>query len=140
MVAEALACCRHRIKKRVEALRGQLKEKLIDEPTTHMAVLGAAAASSLGLPVEPAQTSSREWSLLWALWALLLDWRLPRGEQFYLRTQTGLKRACARIGVEPVADFELWQLPELATSADLAGSVAGVWLAVGDRLRLLARC
>jgi hypothetical protein len=68
LVAEALACCRGRTEVDVERLQQQLKEKLIDEPTTHMAVFGAGAARDLGLPVEEAGTSSREWAILWSLW------------------------------------------------------------------------
>lgn len=68
LVREALGCCRSRTPDQVEALTKVLKAPLIDEPTSHSAVIDATAAAGFGLPVESIDPKSETWSQIWGLW------------------------------------------------------------------------
>lgn len=68
LVEEALAAASGRTKAEVEDLAAKLQVPLIDEPTSHSAVISCDAAASFGLPAEAADPNSEEWGLLWALW------------------------------------------------------------------------
>ncbi|PID54232.1 MAG: hypothetical protein CSA58_04295 [Micrococcales bacterium] len=68
LVEEALSAATERNCKTVKKLARALQEPLIDEPTSHSAVIGCDAAKSLGLPAVSAKPDSEEWALIWALW------------------------------------------------------------------------
>lgn len=68
LVREALACVASRGAEEVEELTQRLHAPLIEEPNVHSAVISASAAKSFGLPVQEADTQSREWALVWSLW------------------------------------------------------------------------
>lgn len=67
LVKEALGAS-GRTKDEVDTLAAALQVPLIDEPTSHSAVISCDAAASFGLPAEAADPNSEEWALLWALW------------------------------------------------------------------------
>ena len=68
LVKEALACCGGRSQEEVDKLAGALHAPLIDEPTSHSAVLNSIDAARLGLPAVAADPDSLTWKLLWSLW------------------------------------------------------------------------
>lgn len=68
MVREALGCLPSRTPEDVETLATTLQAPLIDDPTSHSAVIPAQQARKWGLPVEAADPASNEWALIWALW------------------------------------------------------------------------
>lgn len=68
LVREALGCCRSRTPEQVEELTTILKAPLIEEPTSHSAVIDARAAAGFGLPVESFDPTSQRWSHIWGLW------------------------------------------------------------------------
>lgn len=68
LVREALSCGTGRTMAEVEKLTEQLKRPLIEQPAAHTAVISAAYAAELGLPVEAADVNSRSWQLIWNLW------------------------------------------------------------------------
>ncbi len=68
LVKEALAAATGRTPKNVDDLASALQQPLIEEPTSHSAVISCAAASSFGLPAQPADPDSDEWSIVWSLW------------------------------------------------------------------------
>ena len=45
-----------------------LQAPLIDDPSSHSAVISVNAARQFGLPAEAADPSSESWSLIWSLW------------------------------------------------------------------------
>jgi Serine dehydrogenase proteinase len=68
LVREALACVPQRTPEEVESLAGNLQAPLIDDPSSHSAVIPVNAARQFGLPAEAADPSSESWSLIWSLW------------------------------------------------------------------------
>lgn len=68
LVKEALGAATGRDAALVETLAAALQQPLIDEPTSHSAVIGREAARSFGLPADAADPSSEEWGLIWSLW------------------------------------------------------------------------
>lgn len=68
LVREALSAATGRTSEVVDTLASALQLPLIDEPTSHSAVIGYDAAKSFGLPAESAAPDSVEWALVWALW------------------------------------------------------------------------
>lgn len=65
---EALASLPGRSEQDADELACALKAPLIDEPSSHSAVISADDAKGYGLPVEKADTASEEWCILWSLW------------------------------------------------------------------------
>ncbi len=68
LVREALSAATGRTPAEVDQLANALKEPLIDEPTSHSAVISCDAAASFGLPAAAADPESEEWSIIWSLW------------------------------------------------------------------------
>lgn len=68
LVREALAASTGRTNGDVEALAVALQEPLIEEPTSHSAVISCDAAKKFGLPAEPADPASETWAIIWSLW------------------------------------------------------------------------
>lgn len=68
LVREALAANTSRTHEDVEALAAALQEPLIEEPTSHSAVISCDAARRFGLPAESADPASETWSIIWSLW------------------------------------------------------------------------
>lgn len=68
LVKESLAALANRAPDDVESLAQALKIPLIDEPTSHSAVISCDAARRFGLPAEAADPGSDAWSIVWALW------------------------------------------------------------------------
>lgn len=68
LVKEALASTGDRSQEKIEELAAKLQAPLIDDPTSHSAVLPANFAASLGLPVVSADPTSSSWALIWSLW------------------------------------------------------------------------
>jgi len=68
LVKEALTATTGRNAEDVEALAIALQQPLIDEPTSHSAVISCDAAKRFGLPAEPADPDSQEWAIIWSLW------------------------------------------------------------------------
>lgn len=68
LVKEALTVATGRTPEDVETLAAVLQQPLIEEPTSHSAVISCDAARRFGLPVEPAAPDSDEWALVWSLW------------------------------------------------------------------------
>ncbi|MGH9023349.1 MAG: SDH family Clp fold serine proteinase, partial [Acidimicrobiia bacterium] len=73
LVAEALRSNPDRSESEVAKLRKQLKEPLIDLPTSHGAIFGARDAMKAGLPVVEADPASDQWRIVWRLWALYFN-------------------------------------------------------------------
>ena len=65
---EALACQPSRSPEDVETLADRLDAPLIDEPQSHSAIISAADAEELGLPVKRAEPSGDQWQAIWRLW------------------------------------------------------------------------
>lgn len=68
LVMEALGCATDRDVPTVAALTEALRPALIDEPTSHSAVVSADAARTLGLPIRDAVPSDAAWTTIWSLW------------------------------------------------------------------------
>lgn len=68
LVKEGLAATKGRSDEDVERLALALQQPLIDEPTSHSAVIGCDAAEQFGLPAESCDPDSDEWAIIWALW------------------------------------------------------------------------
>lgn len=68
LVKEGLAAASGRNAEDVETLAAALQQPLIDEPTSHSAVISCQAATSFGLPALPADPDSDEWAIVWSLW------------------------------------------------------------------------
>lgn len=68
LVREALQANGRRSPQDVDNLAEQLHRPLIEEPTSHSAVIPCDAAVSFGLPATPADPASETWRLIWALW------------------------------------------------------------------------
>lgn len=68
LMREALSSLPGRSAEGTDKLACLLKAPLIDDPSSHSAVISADDAIGFGLPVEKADTSSEEWRILWALW------------------------------------------------------------------------
>ncbi|MGH1564565.1 SDH family Clp fold serine proteinase [Mumia sp. DW29H23] len=68
LVKESLSAATGRTAEDVEALAEALQQPLIEEPTSHSAVIGVEAAKSFGLPAEAADPDSDEWAFIWSLW------------------------------------------------------------------------
>lgn len=68
LVLEALMSNPSRTKEDAELLRNRVKEPLIDEPKSHAAIIGPAAAAAVGLPVEQVDPCGTQWQMIWRLW------------------------------------------------------------------------
>lgn len=68
LVKEALASNGDRDEEDVEEIAAALKQTLVDLPTNHGAVFGAADARKVGLPVVEIDPDSQQWKLIWLLW------------------------------------------------------------------------
>ena len=68
LVREALAAATGRTEADVEALAAALQEPLIEEPTSHSAVISCDAAGRFGLPAVAADPASETWAVTWSLW------------------------------------------------------------------------
>lgn len=68
LVREALAAATGRTGEDVEGLAQALQEPLIEEPTSHSAVISCSAAATFGLPAEAADPASETWQIIWSLW------------------------------------------------------------------------
>lgn len=68
LVKESLSAATGRTVEQVHALADALQQPLIEEPTSHSAVIGVDAAMSFGLPAEAADPDSEEWAIIWSLW------------------------------------------------------------------------
>ena len=68
LVKESLGAATGRTAEDVQALAEALQQPLIEEPTSHSAVIGVDAAKSFGLPAEAANPDSDEWAIIWSLW------------------------------------------------------------------------
>ncbi len=68
LVKEGLAAATGRTQEDVDQLAEALQQPLIDEPTSHSAVISCEAAQQFGLPAQPADPDSEEWKIIWSLW------------------------------------------------------------------------
>lgn len=68
MVREALGCLASRTAADVDALAKALQAPLIDDPTSHSAVIPVGQAKAWGLPAAAAAPASEEWGIIWSLW------------------------------------------------------------------------
>lgn len=68
LVREALSCWDGRTPGEVDALAKNLQAPLIDDPTSHSAVIPVNAARDFGLPAVAADPASEEWEIVWSLW------------------------------------------------------------------------
>lgn len=66
---KALEAVKTRSEEAVKRLCSQLKGPLIDVPTSHAAVFSYENAKRCDLPVTRPDLDSREWKVLWSLWA-----------------------------------------------------------------------
>ena len=67
-VNEALASNSERTPVEVEALADALREPLINRPQSHGAIISAADAAALGLPVQHIDPHDPQWQRIWRLW------------------------------------------------------------------------
>jgi hypothetical protein len=68
LVKEALASQGNRTDSEVTKLAEALQAPLIDDSSSHSAVLPVHVAAKFGLPAVPADPASKEWGLIWSLW------------------------------------------------------------------------
>ena len=68
LMRESLASLPSRTSDEVTQLAERLKRPLIDTPSSHSAVFSSEDAAHNGLPVEVADTNSKQWKLIWMLW------------------------------------------------------------------------
>jgi hypothetical protein len=68
LVREALSSQESRTDEQVDSLAVALQAPLIDDPTSHSAVIPVSAARKFGLPAIEAEVQSEEWALIWSLW------------------------------------------------------------------------
>lgn len=69
LLEEALRSNPDRTDEDVAALRRALKQPLIGKPQSHDAIFGAQEAVAAGLPVLQADPRSKQWEIIWRLWA-----------------------------------------------------------------------
>ena len=67
-VREALASHPDREESQIDALARALHEPLIGEPQSHRAIISAADAGALGLPVKAVDPASAQWRAIWRIW------------------------------------------------------------------------
>lgn len=65
---QAIASNPRRSEKAVEDLVAGVADRLITDPRTHSAVIGAAEARNFGLPVKELKPSSEWWQEIWTIW------------------------------------------------------------------------
>lgn len=65
---QALAANPRRSPEQVDALTASVAERLVTDPHAHSAVVGAAEARAVGLPVRELALDSDWWREIWALW------------------------------------------------------------------------
>jgi len=65
---QAIATNPRRTEKSVDELVEAVAERLITDPRTHSAVIGAAEARNVGLPVKELEPSSEWWQEIWTIW------------------------------------------------------------------------
>lgn len=68
LIREALGCRTVHADDDITALADALTPPLIDESSSHSAVISGQQARALGLPVTDADPKSVEWQLIWNLW------------------------------------------------------------------------
>lgn len=68
LVREALEACSNRTSRQVTKLAKALQAPLIEDPTSHSAVISVEAARKFGLPAVKIDPTSPEWTLVWSLW------------------------------------------------------------------------
>lgn len=68
LVREGLGAATGRTPADVDILAEKLQQPLIEEPTSHSAVISFEAAKSFGLPAESAEHDSEKWTIVWSLW------------------------------------------------------------------------
>lgn len=68
LVREALSCAGNRSPEQVSELVENLHAPLIEDPTSHSAVISGRTAGDFGLPVTIADPRSDQWRLIWGLW------------------------------------------------------------------------
>jgi Serine dehydrogenase proteinase len=68
LVREALSSQEGRTEAEVSNLAAALQAPLIDDPTSHSAVIPVTAARRFGLPAVEVDVQSEEWALIWSLW------------------------------------------------------------------------
>ena len=66
---EALACATNRSPDQVNQMTENLHAPLIDETPSHGAIISPQSAKELGLPVQEANPTDRQWQAIWRLWA-----------------------------------------------------------------------
>lgn len=69
LVREALFSNPDRNADTVDTISEKIREPLVERPLTHAAVFGAREAAAAGLPVIEADPESRQWRMIWRLWA-----------------------------------------------------------------------
>ena len=78
LVEEALKSNPDRSEDEVAELKKTLRKPLIDAPKSHAALLGADDAATAGLPVTKVDPRSRQWEMIWRLWARYFALGAPR--------------------------------------------------------------
>lgn len=68
LVREALVSQGNRTAEELESLAQTLRAPLIDDPTSHSAVIPVTAAQKFGLPAVAAGPPSEDWAVVWSLW------------------------------------------------------------------------
>lgn len=53
----------------VDEIAREIQAKLVEQPSSHGAVVGAKAALEVGLPIKEIEASSDQWQRIWGLWA-----------------------------------------------------------------------
>lgn len=69
LVAEVLRCASSRNETQVKELQARLHKALVEETSDHHTSLGPEEADAHGLPVRILDPASRQWQLIWRLWA-----------------------------------------------------------------------
>lgn len=92
LVQDALTSNPDRSADEATTIAERLREQLIDTPSSHAAIFGAADAAAVGLPVLPLDPAASQWQLLWRLWTKYL----VTGERWY----EGM-RSSKSLGVRP---------------------------------------
>ena len=76
-VKEALASNPDRSTEQIENLTGRLHEPLIGSPQSHGAIVSAADAAGLGLPVQHVDPQGPQWQKIWRLWTRYVAIGMP---------------------------------------------------------------
>ncbi len=68
LVKEALGSNPDRSAKDIEKLAREIHSKLLDQPNSHAAIVGAKVALETGLPVQEISAANDQWQRIWNLW------------------------------------------------------------------------